>query len=370
MTIFEKGKSAVISSQDDADLSKALYNKKLSAVDFDDNGKFFFMTIDRALFSDPVTAIRTVLDAHGFVANLENVLSCLDSFNFSAYARITGKNGSDSAPISVEEYLPCIRFELPQKSRVGPILRSFYDEIAKYESKAPTPRNDAWKSDAENRKLKKLAKENERLEVANKKLRDQINELTRQLSIEQKSLSRVSRALDSQQMLPANARIGRIETVDLKRRTVKVKCKRSVFDLPTHMMDRVPDFQTRCLITFGEDDDMPLGIIFFSNEELVDLENRTAELLYVKGDTFKARDSMRNEFQIRAVNALESDTIKSLKRGAKVVIAIANGYVVRFSVLRASDSERLVNRVHEKFVVHDIARNQLLTRSVGNGQAR
>jgi hypothetical protein len=190
------------------------------------------------------------------------------------------------------------------------------------------------------------------------------------LSIEQRSLSRASRALDSQQVLPANARIGRIASIDLKRRVVKVKCKRSVFELPTHMMDRVPGFQTRCLVTFDEDDNLPLGIVFFGNEELADLENRTAELLYVKGDSFKARDSMRNEFQIKAVNALESETIKSLARGTRVVIAIADGYVVRFSVLRASDTDRLVSSVHEKFVVHDIARNQLLARSAGNGQAR
>jgi hypothetical protein len=61
-----------------------------------------------------------------------------------------------------------------------------------------------------------------------------------------------------------------------------------------------------------------------------------------------------------AVNAMEAETIKTLSRGMKVVISIADGYVVRFSVLASIDSTRFKNRVHEQFIVYDIARNQLV----------
>jgi len=368
MAIFEKGKLAVISELGDADLSKASLNKSLSAVDFDNDGKFFYMTIDRALFSDPVSAIRTVLDAHGFVPNLENILSCLDSFNFSVHTRVSSKGSSALSPVKVQEYLPCIRFELPHKNRVGDILKSFYDEIAKYESKVSDASNNAWQLNPEIKKTKDLKAEIKSLKAENKELSDQISALTYQLSIEQKSLSRASKALDSQRVLPDNAKICRVDHVDLKQRKVKVKCNRKVIDIPTHMLDRVPDYQARCLITFDEDEDIPFGIIFFNNDELVDLEKRTAELLYVKGDAFKARDSMRNEFQIKAVNSMEAETIAKLQRGMKVVVSISNGYVVRFSVLGSTDPEQFKSQVHEQFIVHDIARNQLVSKSSTDDQ--
>lgn len=359
MAIFDRDKLAVISEQDEADLSKASFNKNLSAVNFDEDGKFFYMTMDKALFSDPVTTIRTVLDAHGFVPNLENILSCLDSFNFSIHTRVPGNGDSETSPAKIQEYLPCIRFELPQKNKVGDILQSFYDEIAKYESKATGARNNAWASNPEMKMNKDLKAEINSLKAANADLNNQLRALAYQLGAE----SRASRAGDSQRLLPGNAKLGRIDQLDLKLRKVTVKCRRKLIDIPTHMLDRVPDYGARCLVTFHEDEDTALGIVFFSNEELGDMEKRTAELLYVKGDSFKARDSFRNEFQIKAVNPIEAETIGSLSRGMKVVISISDGYVVRFSQLGSKDSEQFKSRVHEQFIVHDIARNQLVAKS-------
>jgi hypothetical protein len=368
MAIFERGKLAVISEEDDADLSKASLNKNLSAVNFDDDGKFFYMTIDRALFSDPVSTIRTVLDAHGFVPNIENIMSCLDSFNFSVHTRVSNKDGSETSLVKIQEYLPCIRFELPQKNSVGTLLQSYYDEIAKYESKATGARKNSWASDPELKNIRDLQAKLESLKADNIDLQAQVRALTHQLSIEQSSLSRASKALGSQGALPGNAKAGRIDHVDLKQRIVKVKCNRKVIEIPTHMLDRVPDYGARCLITFDEDEDIPLGIIFLNNSELGDMEKRTAELLYVRGDSFKARDSIRNEFQIKAVNPVEAETIESLSRGMKVVISISGGYVVRFSALCSKDPELFKSRVHEQFIVHDIARNQLVVKSSSDGQ--
>lgn len=359
MAIFETGKLTVIAEDNGTDLSTADINKSLSAVGFDSDDKFFYMTVDKVLFSDPVTAIKTVLEAHGYVPNLENILSCLDSFKFAAY--IKSANKADTLPIKVQEYYPCIRFELPQKKKVGPILQSYYDELAKYESKLSDPNQMSWSLDPAVKNAKDLKNEIRQLKEENKELREQVSELTYQLSQEQRSLSRASKALDSQRVLPDNAKICRVEDVDLKRRKIKVKCNRKEVDIPTHMLDRVPDFQARCLITFDESGDEPLGIIFFSSEELGNLEKRTAELLYVKGDTFKARDSKRNEFQIKAVNPIEAATIKKLSRGMKVVISISDGYVVRFSVLGSTDGQTFRCQIQEEFIVYDIARNQLIT---------
>ncbi len=359
IAIFEKEKLEVISEKDAADLSKASINKNLSVVDFNSDDKFFYITIDRVLFSNPVSTIKTVLDAHGFVPNLENILSCLDSFVFSIHARSSDKG---SLPVKVQEYFPCIRFELPHKNKVGEVLQSFYDEISKYESELADAKKLFSSTNSEAKKIKDLCVEIEKLEKANRELGEQVSALTYQLSREQKSLSRASRALDSQRILPDNAKICRVERVDLKRRVVKIKHHRELFDIPTHILDRVPELDARCLITFDQVDESPVGIIFFDNDELEKLERRTADVLFVEGSTFKARDSMRNEFQIKALNDMEAATIASLQRGSKVVISIADAYVVQFSVLAARDSKYFNNRIQEQLLVFSLARNQLVRR--------
>jgi hypothetical protein len=248
------------------------------------------------------------------------------------------------------------------------VLQSFYDEIARYDTKSGTPNRRGEKKDGDKLKIRKLTDKNEKLEKEMRELQKQLNELTRQLSIEQRSLNRASRALDSGQMLPANARLGRIETIDLKRRTAKVKCQRRLIDIPTHLLDRVPDYQARCLVTFDEDDDHPIGIVFFCNSELAELDNRTAELLFVDGKTFKARDSTRTEFQIKAVNDSEADTIGKLRRGDHVLISIANNYVARFSAVNAQKPADFRSRISEQFVLHDISRNPLVAKAANDDQ--
>lgn len=360
MPIFDKGKLRVISGKEEADLSRASINKAISDVGYDNDGKFFYITVDKVLFSDPVSTIKTVLDAHGFVPNLENTLACLDTFVFGVYARTFDKARPDASTAKVNEYFPCIRFELPQKNKVGGVLQSFYDEIARYASKAAGGGTPHWLPDPETKKLKDLKAEVAELKKMNDDLEEQVSALTLQLSREQKSLSRASRALDSQRVLPENVRICKVEHVDLKRRTVKVSCRRKAFDVPTHMLDRVPELHARCLIIFEDGEDLPTGMIFLDGQERGDIERRVAELLYVEGDSFKARDSRRNEFQVKAVNAVEAGTINMLSRGMKVMMSVSEGYVVRFAVLGAARPGDFTNPVHEQFIVHDIGRNQLI----------
>ena len=360
MAIFDKEKLDVISEEDLVDLSRASINKSLSIVDFDDAGKFFYITIDRVLFSNPVSTIKTVLDAHGFVPNLENILSCLDNFVFCVRASSSERGDGESTVIQANDYYPCIRFELPQKGRVGEVLQSFYNEIAKYQSVLANPNQQSFSGGPEVKKNKDLIAELAKLKEVNKELSNQVGVLTAHLSREQKSLSRASRAADSQGLLPENAKICRVDKVDLKRRIVQLRCKREVFEIPTHMLDRVPETDARCLITFDRVDNTPVGIIFFDNEELGGLERRTADLLYVEGTTFKARDSMRNEFQIAALNEIEAFTVATLKRGMKVVVSIADGYIVRFSMLSSTPSEYFNGRIQEKVLVYSLARNQLV----------
>lgn len=360
MAFFDRETLRIVSQASEVDLTKASLSLDLTAAEFETDHKFFYVTIDKVLFSNPITTISTVLEAHGYVTNLENILSCLDSFVFSVRAKASAKPAPDSSELKVSEYLPCIRFELPEKNRIGPVLQSFYSEIAKYQSPKSGPDVLQKGQDSDSKSTKNLAKEVDKLTAENQSLKRQVSVLSEQLIAEKKAASQAARAVESQESLPANTKICRVEHVDLKRRIVKVRSLRKIIDIPTHMLDRVPDFKARCLITFDEDDKVPVGILFFDNVEMASLENRTADLLYVEGDTFKARDSKRNEFQIKAVNPIEQETIQSLRRGMKILISIVDGYIVRFSVLAATDTRAYKREIQEQLVVYDIGRNQLV----------
>jgi len=360
MAFFDKRELQIISEEARADLSGASFNKNLSAVDFDEVDKYFYITIDRVLFSSPITTIKRVLEAHNFVANLENTLSCLDSFVFSVRASCAAGAEEDTAAAKVSEYLPCLRFELPQKNKVGPVLQSFYNEISKYNLNSDDSKKPVIEHTPKVETNKDLGEELEQMKKMVTEQEQKINALTAQLSREQKLLSRASRALDSQRLLPDNAKLCRVDSIDFKRRIVSIKADRKTLEMPTHLLNRVPQLKARCLITFDSMTGLPVGILFFDNEELGNIQRRTAKLLYVEGNSFKARDSARNIVQIKALNETEEATIATLKRGMEVLLSVADGFVVRFSEISGSESRHLKHQVEEQMLVFGLARNQLV----------
>ncbi len=357
MPLFDKDKLMVISESSNADLTKSSLSQNLSIVNYDAQTNLFYISLDKVLFSSPISSIEKVLDAHGYVPNLENVLSCLDSFVYAIHAKVNESSSANG--VKVNEYIPCMSFELPRKHKIGGLLQSFYDEIAKYESgeTGAVELSQALESES---KIAKLQREVESLQAENKHLKDQVGALSEQLVHEKKQVKQTQQEQDSSEALPGNTKLCRVEHVDLKRRMVKVKSLRKVIDIPTHLLDRVPEFKARCLITFDDEGKIPLGVLFFDNKELSSIEKRVADLLVVEGDTFKARDSLRNEFQIQAVNDLEENTIKALRRGMKVLISIADDYVVRFSVIGSTNPNQFSQAVEEQLAVYDIGRNQLV----------
>jgi hypothetical protein len=354
MALFNNKKLAIISDRD-IDLSKASLNKDLSAVDFDNEQKFFYITIDRLLFTNPLTTVKSVLKAHGFVDNLENILSSLDSLTFAVHAR--SNEGKNSDAPEVREYLPCVRFELPQKNKVGETLQSFYDEISLYQSATDGKRVTIDRSKKTDKEISLKIKE---LEKINAEQQSRIRLLTQQLAREQKSLSRASRAMDSQQVLPDNIQICRVTQVDFKRRIVIVKVKKGSIEVPTHLLDKVPEVDSRCLLILDDSFLQPIDLVLLEDREIGDLEHRLAKLLYVEGNRFKARDSMRNEFQIRALNDHEKKTISHLKRGVQVLISMSKGHVVRFVVLEDQNAWQFTSCVGEQLLICGLGRNALI----------
>ncbi|MBX2857192.1 MAG: hypothetical protein KTR17_00900 [Cellvibrionaceae bacterium] len=358
MPIFDKYTLSLISEGSGDELLKSVVNQQLSIVNHDAEKNLFYISLDKVLFSNPVETIEKVLEANGYVNNLENILSCLDSFKFVVHARVSeGKKVQGKK--YVHDYFPCMSFELPQKHRLGSLLQRFYDEVANYNAnKSHTV--DALINQEKEQQIKQL-----KAELADsKKQVGSLKVLAERLSEEliaekQKDKQTTTESLRTGS-LPGNTLLCSVEHVDLKRRVVKVKSLRKTLDIPTHLLDRVPEFRATCLVTLDKDKKVPLGILFFDDKELGSIERRVADLLFVDGDTFKARDSMRNDFQITALNQAELESVASLQRGMKILLSVADDYVVRFSMVEELNGKQFDAAVLEQMAVFDIGRNQLI----------
>jgi len=357
MPIFDKYTLSLISEGNGDELAKSSINRQLSVVNYDAQKNLFYISLDKVVFTSPIESIEKVLEANGYVNNLENILSCLDSFKFAIHARVNS-NKKQEGSLQVVDYFPCMSFELPQKHRVGSLLQRFYDEVSHYDSgkNAAVETMLNLEKDQQLKHLKKALADSQK-EVSD--LKKYIENLTAELVAERQKGSQAHESGQADN-LPGNTLLCRVEQVDLKRRVVKVKSLRKTIDIPTHLLDRVPEFRSRCLVTLDEKKKVPLGILFFDNNELESVERRVADLLVVEGDTFKARDSMRNEFQIKALNDVEANAINTLHRGMKILLSIADDYVVRFSHVEEGSAEQFNAEVMEQMAVFEIGRNQLL----------
>ena len=341
------------------ELLNAFIDQQFSIVNYDVKKNLFYVSLDKVLFSNPVETVERVLEANGYVNNLENILSCLDSFKFVIHARVSESKKAEGTP-QVHDYFPCMSFELPQKHRVGSLLQRFYDEVGDNSSGHKAAAADALLQLEKEQQIKQLKNQLEESQKRINSLNQTIERLTEELIAEkQRDKQSVGENLRTGS-LPGNALLCSVEHVDLKRRLVKVKSVRKTLDIPTHLLDRVPEFRSTCLVTLDKDKKVPLGILFFDDKELGSIERRVADLLVVDGDTFKARDSMRNEFQIKALNDVEAESIASLQRGMKILLSVAEDYVVRFSIVEEQNAKAFDAAVLEQMTVLDIGRNQLV----------
>ncbi len=313
----------ILETEDQADLGKASLSLQLSSTGFDEERQEFHVSLDRALFKDPVTIISTVLEANGYVLNLENILASLDQFKFVPLAKV---NQRSPHPVA-KSYLPCIKFQLPSKSQVGPTLRRFYDEIQHYEvainelqQQNTAPLRQSRRPDSHKEQVMKLEEEN-------KVLKKEIDDLKLMLSRAVKSEATANKALASQNLLPNNIRLGIVRELIIEDRQILLKSGRTSIIVPMALSQVLPNVKDKCLVHYEKG--IAIGCFFYETNGIV-LKPVLSQIIVMDSQVCKVRDINRRTWCIVIKNEEEAKILKLLKKGDFLQLFIFDNQVLRF----------------------------------------
>ena len=336
-----------IVTNDNVDLSRASYTPSLSSTGIDDERQLFHVTLDKVTFKTPVEVISTVLHANGYDDNLENILACLDDFKLGAKGRLKNKT-SQSAPKS---FLPCIQFRLPNKSLVGSTLQKFYDEIDGYESTIAKLNDKPGPKKAKTKSVEELQAQIKKLEAQNKLLKSEKAALSDQLNRAIKSEASANSALVSQNILPAEIRLGVVKGIDINSRSVLLKSGRTNINFPLVLANILPAEGDHCLLHIRKGN--VLGG-FFYNSKGKKLEPSFAEIVFAKGKSCKFRDKNRNMWVLEAQNEDEEELFKRFNRGDPILVYFLEGQILKVSELTTADGNDYGDKIEEVLVRHQL----------------
>jgi hypothetical protein len=338
----------IIDSADECDLSTAVLSEQLSSIGLEGQGGTFTATIDKLGLRQLVEVVTTVLQANGYALNLENILACIEQLRLAARVRLTAKSATEHPP-KAKWFSPCIRFDLPVKGRIGPLLSKFYAEIDAYESEIA--RLQVREGKLEDRTARQLKKEIEQLNKENDGLRQKLAEVSRELALLRRDHTDLSQAFESQKLLPKNVRSATVIKLNFLSRHIELKSDSKFFQVPLASLHGVPQQGQACLVSVV---DGQVEGVFFHAEASTPLDVRMAKVLFIEDDVCKMRDESRRNWLLNAVNPVERDLTHQLQRGDRVLLYFYNEHIVRFVPCSKSNVKQFTRNVQEAIARMDI----------------
>ncbi len=345
--LFASKDQRLILREESIDLSRATYSEELSSTGFDAETQNFHVSIDRILFTSPVSIIQTLLEAHGYTLNLENFLACLDDLHVTVMAQT---QASEQSPYIGRRYLPTLQFRLPSKLHVGPLLKKFYTEIEAYEAAIKTLKEDP-KGPARSDRKEQQKEKIEALERENQDLKQQIKDLKIELQRASQSIAQVNRALSDQNLMPPEIRLATVKAIAWDERLIHLKSGRTSFHLAFIKAQTVPEVGERCLVHIDQ------GIVqnaFFFETKGQRLTPALATVLFTAGGQCKIRDSLRRSQTLTAKNDEERALFQRLRRHDKLLVASLGDVIVSFQELPLSHDEHFIDRMQEQLAQFEI----------------
>ncbi len=337
--------------ENQVDLSKATYSADLSSTDLDAETLRFHATMDRVVFKKPLEIVTRVLEANGYVINLENLLGCLDHFTLGAKVKLGDKFQPEQVAVP-RNFMPCIQFELPNKSKKGFLLKQFYAEIESYEQEiARLQDGDGAKAGEKAKSREQLRRDIERLLADNSKLRSEVNDLTQKLSEAIKIQVTATRALESHNIIPPQLRMANVREISLRDRTLLLKSGRTNIPLPMILLQSLPEIGDPCLVHIA--DGKTIGAFFYHKPGRA-FATEIAEVLFAGEGFCKVRDGRRKIFNLTPQNDLEQSILKNMRRGEKIMIHSIDGYMIRFEELTMPVEAHFAESVQEKIAMHQL----------------
>jgi hypothetical protein len=344
----DKTLERIVTSAEECDLSHATLSPELSATGMDQAAGRFFATVDKVNFRSVAEIVGTVLEAHHFALNLENLLACLEQFQIGARVRLK----STGFPPVAKAFYPCVQFQLPAKSRVGPLLSKLYEEVERYQAELHGLRQRVTEVE-ESATVAKLQRENKKLQKENQELCDRLLDCTQRLARLERAQKDTAQALQEQNLLPAHIRFATVQVVDWDRRVVTLKAGPAAFDLWLCNLAAVPRPDQICLVRFQDGNAEGM---FLTEGEAVFPAAQMSSVLFVEGDTCKVRDESRREWCIQAQNPREQETLQRLFRGDRLVLYFQGENLFRFHPYPSADPNRARRSVEAALAVHEATR--------------
>ncbi len=346
----KKTTEQLILESDKADLSKASYNSELSYTALDEETETFTVTVDRVHFRKPLEVVLAVLEANGFATNFENLCSCFDTMVHSV--RIRAADKSQDEMLSARSFIPCLSFQLPSKNRAGFLLKKFYTEIEAYELDIARLRageqDEAGKTKQSREQLKR---DLERLQSENNRLQATVNQLTEQLAHAMKSTAHVTKALESNNIIPPQLRPVLVREISLQERTITLKSGRTSYTLPIIFLRSMPKIGDPCFLNIK--DDQIIDAYFYESPGR-NFHQEMAEVLHVEEQSCKLRNSQRKTLIWTVKHPQEAHVFAQLKRGSQVILSSIDDVVVKLSLVLNQNSGYWTHIVQEKQTVFQL----------------
>jgi hypothetical protein len=344
--------SIVITDETRADIDGAKWNKQLSYMGHNTQLDAFEGTIDKLIFKDLNDLVTKVLEANGYVLNIENMLACLDQFKIGVRTALNDNQEEGEGPIKIKHYMPCVQFFLPSKKSSGKLLSVFYREIEAYEAKI----TDLEKSKTRRPKSQAddpltLKRENQELRQEINALRHKIKELSRELHGMKRSNDQASRTIEVQKLLPPNIRTGSVRSIDLDKRSVLVKSGRTSINVLLKDLGGIPHLNAKCLVRIVEGQ---VTGAFLYEKPAEPFTKRIADVLFYSKEGLKVRDQLRNDWVVSA-KKLEQMGIKEIfVRHERVLLKIHSTRLISIESLARVNEDLFTEITFEQ-----IAKGQL-----------
>jgi hypothetical protein len=341
----------VITEEQKVDLSKAAYNENLSFTDLEEESNTFSVSIDRVLFKKLIEVAHTVLNAGGYLINLENTLAVLDSLVIGTRVKLATKDLGSECPV-VKHHIPTLQMKLPTKNRIGTLLGLFYDEIKSYEAEIARLSGTVKKGDSQKQDSAELTKENKKLVQENEDLKAQLELLLQKNACYEKLNKDASRALAEQNMLAPSLRNAVVKEVNIKDRMIHLKSGRTSFMFPLALTTTIPVIGENCLVKIVDGN---IRGAFFYEGQGGTMQPRLAEVIYVKDGICKIRDGNRYEYIQKAANEAERLVINTFKRGHKILAYFYEHELIRFSAIETVTQDIYAEKIQEAIVSQQLA---------------
>ena len=337
------------------DLSKAQPTANFSALNFEESTKSFWATLDRVLFKRPMEVIKAILEAQGYVVNLENILACLDHFCFGVRAKIQVQKDAEQ----VKQYTPVITFSMPRKKTVGPLLQMFYDEIAGYElelAKLQTQQSKEYDKKLMAKSEVELRREVVSLRFENEQLSMRVQELATKLERSKNQLSQQIDQYGDEQILPDDMRLAKVSGVYVDERNIALRAGRTTFHFPMVKAHHLPKRGDNCIAAIVN------GIVqdvFFYESMEQSFEKRLAQVLFVNEEGCKLRDRERYQWVLKPRNQTEQDILRNLQRGHEVIISIYQNQIIKVQPVLKINEQKFTDSVQEAVIVRQLNQTML-----------